>query len=98
MLRFALILVALPLVGGWRLAGPFGGSAHALAIDPHNRNTLLAGARDSLLFRSDNAGEFWRLLPFPQGAPGVFNSLIIHPSEPGRFYAGLDAGDSRDSG
>ena len=96
--KFVLVLLALPLAGGWKLAGPYGGSAHAVAIDPHNRNTLLVGARDSLLFRSDNAGESWRLLPFPQGAPGVFNSVIIHPLEPGHFYAGLDAGDSRDSG
>ena len=98
LLRFALVLIALPLFGGWRPAGPFGGSAHAIAIDPHNHNTLLVGTRDSLLFRSDNAGDSWRLLPFPQSAPGVFNSLIIHPLQSGHFYAGLDAGDSRDSG
>jgi photosystem II stability/assembly factor-like uncharacterized protein len=97
-LRFALFFAALPLLGGWRLAGPFGGSARTLAIDPHNRSTLLVGARDSLLLRSDNAGEFWRLLPFPRGAPGVFNSLIIDPTGSGHFYAGLDAGDSDDSG
>jgi photosystem II stability/assembly factor-like uncharacterized protein len=96
--KFVLAFLALPLAGGWRLAGPYGGSAHAVVIDPHNRNTLLVGARDSLLFRSDNAGESWRLLPFPQGAPGVFNSVIIHPLESGHFYAGLDAGDSHDSG
>jgi photosystem II stability/assembly factor-like uncharacterized protein len=93
-----LIFLALPLLGGWRFAGPYGGSARALAIDPHNRSTLLVGARDSLLLRSDNAGESWRQLPFPRGAPGVFNSLIIHPAEPLHFYAGLDASDSTDSG
>lgn len=98
LLRFALVVAAFPLLGGWRLAGPFGGSAHALAIDPQNRNILLVGARDSLLLRSDNAGESWRVLPFPRGAPGVFNSLIIHPTESGHFYAGLDAGESLDSG
>jgi photosystem II stability/assembly factor-like uncharacterized protein len=58
----------------------------------------LAGSRDSLLFRSDDGGATWRLLPFPEGSPGVFNSLIIHPQESGHFYAGLDAGDSSDSG
>jgi len=98
LLRLALIFLALPLLGGWRFAGPYGGSARALAIDPHNRSTLLVGARDSLLLRSDNAGESWRQLPFPRGAPGVFNSLIIHPAEPLHFYAGLDASDSTDSG
>jgi photosystem II stability/assembly factor-like uncharacterized protein len=80
------------------LAGPFGGSARAIAIDPRNGGTLIAGSRDSLLFRSDDAGASWRLLPFPRGTPGVFNSVLIHPAESGHFYAGLDAGDSPDSG
>ncbi len=80
------------------MAGPFGGSARAIAIDPANRNTLLAGARDSLLFRSDDAGSSWRLLPFPAGTPGTFQALIVDPGAPGHFYAGLDAGDSADSG
>ncbi len=85
-------------MGGWKSAGPFGGSARAIAIDPRNGGTLIAGSRDSLLFRSDDAGASWRLLPFPRGTPGVFNSVLIHPTESGHFYAGLDAGDSPDSG
>ena len=89
---------ALPIFGGWRLAGPYGGSARAIAIDPGNRNTLLAGARDSLVFRSDDAGSTWRLLPFSPGAPGTIDALIIDPATPGHFYAGLDAGDSAASG
>jgi len=93
-----LLVAALPAVGSWRLAGPYGGSARSIAIDPQQRNVLLAGSRDSLLYRSDDAGASWRLLPFPVGAPGVFNSLIIHPKESGHFYAGLDAGDSPESG
>ncbi len=94
----AVVLAALPVLGAWRLAGPFGGTARAITIDAQNRNILLAGSRDSLLFRSDDAGASWRLLPFPRGTPGVFNSVIIDPSESGHFYAGLDAGDSQDSG
>ncbi len=78
------------------MAGPFGGSARAIAIDPENPRTLLAGARDSLLFRSDDAGSSWRLLPFPAGSPGTVGALIVASS--GHFYAGLDAGDSPDSG
>lgn len=98
-LGLALLLVAaLPGIGAWKLAGPFGGSARAIAIDPRNGGTLIAGSRDSLLFRSDDAGASWRLLPFPRGTPGVFNSVLIHPAESGHFYAGLDAGDSPDSG
>lgn len=92
------LLLSLPAFGGWRLSGPFGGSARALAIDPQNRNILLAGSRDSLLFRSDDAGATWRLLPFAQGTPGTFNALIIHPRDGQHFFAGLDAGDSQSSG
>jgi photosystem II stability/assembly factor-like uncharacterized protein len=91
------VCLATPLFCAWKPAGPFGGSARAIAIDPQDRNVLLAGARDSLLFRSDNAGASWRVLPFPAGA-GVFNALIIHPAESGHVYAGLDASDSQDSG
>jgi photosystem II stability/assembly factor-like uncharacterized protein len=86
------------VIGGWKLAGPFGGSARAIAIDAQNGRTLVAGSRDSLLFRSDDAGASWRLLPFPRGAPGVFNSVLIDPKESPHYYAGLDAGDSQDSG
>jgi photosystem II stability/assembly factor-like uncharacterized protein len=85
------------VIGGWKLAGPFGGSARAIAIDAQNGRTLVAGSRDSLLFRSDDAGASWRLLPFPRGAPGVFNSVLIDPKESPHYYAGLDAGDSQDS-
>jgi len=93
-----LVATTLPLFAAWKLAGPFGGSARAIAIDPRNGGTLIAGSRDSLLFRSDDAGASWRLLPFPRGTPGVFNSVLIHPNQSGHFYAGLDAGDSQDSG
>jgi photosystem II stability/assembly factor-like uncharacterized protein len=93
-----LLVATLPVIGGWKLAGPFGGSARSIAIDPENGRTLVAGSRDSLLFRSDDAGASWRLLPFPRGTPGVFNTVLIDPSESPHYYAGLDAGDSPDSG
>jgi photosystem II stability/assembly factor-like uncharacterized protein len=93
-----LLVATLPVIGGWRLAGPFGGSARAIAIDPRNGRTLVVGSRDSLLFRSDDAGASWRLLPFPRGTPGVFNAVLIDPQDSAHYYAGLDAGDSRDSG
>jgi photosystem II stability/assembly factor-like uncharacterized protein len=93
-----LLVATLPVIGGWKLAGPYGGSARAIAIDPQNGRTLVVGSRDSLIFRSDDAGASWRLLPFPRGTPGVFNSVLIDSAESPHYYAGLDAGDSRDSG
>src|SRR5260370_480855 len=86
------------LNGAWRLSGPFGGSARTIAIDPQNRNILLAGGRDSLLFRSEDAGVSWRLLAFQSTTPGTIDALIIDPNVSGHFYAGLDAGESPDSG
>lgn len=90
--------LSLPAFGAWRYSGPYGGSARAIAIDPQNHNLLLAGARDSLLFRSNDAGSSWRLLPFPHGAPGTLDALIVDPKDSNHFYAGLDAGDLVDSG
>ena len=99
-LRLAFVLlVAVPVQAAWHLAGPYGGSARSIAIDPQNRSVLLAGSRDSLLFRSVDGAVSWQLLAFPHGSSaGTFNALIIDPHEAGHFYAGLDAGNSPDSG
>ncbi|HEV2687010.1 MAG TPA: hypothetical protein VGV35_00610 [Bryobacteraceae bacterium] len=94
----ALLICVSPVWGRWRLSGPYGGSARSIAIDAQNHNILLAGSRDSMLFRSDDAGQSWRLLPFPPGAAGTFGAVVIDPKESGHFYAGLDAQDSPDSG
>ena len=88
----------MPALAAWRLAGPYGGSARSIAVDQQNRNVLLAGARDSLLFRSDDAALSWHLLPFPRGTPGTFNAVLMDPGQSGHYYAGLDAGDVADSG
>lgn len=93
-----LLALTLPVHAAWRFSGPYGGSARAIAIDPQNHNTLLVGARDSLLFRTDDAGSSWHLLPFPHGTPGTLDALIIDPKDSSHFYAGLDAGDLVDSG
>jgi photosystem II stability/assembly factor-like uncharacterized protein len=58
----------------------------------------LAGARDSLLFRSDDGGQSWRLIQIPTSTPGTFAAVAIDPKEAGHFYAGLDALESPDSG
>jgi len=89
----------------WELAGPFGGSAQAIAIDPRSPNVLLAGAQNTLLFRSEDAGESWRLLPFPRHYAGTVQALTIDP-EDARYWAGIASEDpsvaglweSRDSG
>ena len=60
-----LLIPGLLGASNWQPVGPYGGSATAIAIDPSNPKTLLLGARNSLLYRSDDAGESWRRLAFP---------------------------------
>ncbi len=73
----------------WKVAGPFGGTATSIAIDPENPNVLLAGAMNSLLFRSQDAGASWTLLDFPKRALSQVSSLLIDPSDAKHYLAGM---------
>jgi photosystem II stability/assembly factor-like uncharacterized protein len=81
--------------GQWTPVGPDGGSAHVLALDLHNPNHLLAGSRNLLLYRSENAGESWQALPFPTPYQAALNVVAIDPLDPRTFYAGVSATNSR---
>lgn len=73
----------------WRPAGPWGGSATAIAIDPSDASHLLAGARNSLVFRSRNGGLNWTRLPFPRHFLGTFSALIIDAGNSRRYIAAI---------
>jgi len=83
---------------GWELAGPYGGSATAIAVDPGNPQRLVAGARQSLLFLSENGGNTWRLLPFPRRTLGTVTAIYVDPADPRRFLVGIEANGSTDAG
>jgi photosystem II stability/assembly factor-like uncharacterized protein len=87
----ALLIPALGWASGWQQAGPFGGSATAVAVDPSNPSTLLLGARNSLIYRSVDAGATWSRLPFPRHFLGTVTALAIDPADPSRYYAALSA-------
>lgn len=76
---------------GWQAVGPYGGSATAIAVDPQNPDTLLLGARNSLIYRSDDAGTSWRRLPFPRHFLGTVSALAVDPSDSKRYFAALSA-------
>lgn len=89
---FALLVSAALSANGpsrWQSAGPWGGSATAVAIDPSNPSHLLAGARSSLIFHSMNRGERWTRLPFPRHFLGTVTALLIDPADGRRYVAAL---------
>lgn len=76
---------------GWQPVGPYGGSATAVAVDPSRPDTLLLGARNSLIYRSDDQGQSWRRLPFPRHFLGTVSALAIDPSDSNRYFAAVSA-------
>ncbi len=77
----------------WNIAGPFGGTATAVALDPENPKTVLAGGRNSLLFQSTDAGAKWDLLDFPKRNFGEITSLLVDPNDSHHYLAGIIASD-----
>ncbi|HEX4231055.1 MAG TPA: YCF48-related protein [Bryobacteraceae bacterium] len=73
----------------WHISGPFGGSATAIAIDPAHPNIILAGARNSLLYKSDDAGATWRMLPLPPRTFGEITSILIDAADSRHYLVGM---------
>jgi photosystem II stability/assembly factor-like uncharacterized protein len=77
----------------WHITGPFGGTATSLALDPEKPNFLLAGGMNSLLFRSEDAGETWSLLDFPKRTLTEVTSVLVDPNDSKHFLAGIISAD-----
>lgn len=88
----------------WKMPGPFGGTATALAVDPQNSKVVLAGAMDSLLFRSEDSGADWTLMNLPKRNLSEVTSILIDPGDSKHYLVGMVAGEggglfeSRDRG
>jgi photosystem II stability/assembly factor-like uncharacterized protein len=77
----------------WHVAGPWGGTATSVAVDPKNPQIILAGARNSLLFQSENSGETWRSLHFPKRQFGEVATILIDPLDTRHYLVGLIGSD-----
>ena len=75
-------------VSDWKIAGPFGGSAITVAVDPQSPKTLLAGARSSLLFQSQDFGGSWQPLNLPRRNLGEVTSILVDPSDSSHYVVG----------
>ncbi|MDQ2774429.1 MAG: YCF48-related protein [Acidobacteriota bacterium] len=76
----------------WKIAGPFGGTATTVAIDPESPKTLLAGGLDTLLFESQDFGANWLPLNFPKRNLGEVTTILVDPGDSSHYLVGvLDA-------
>ena len=69
--------------------GPFGGDARSLLMDSQKPDTVYLGTSNGRIYKSSDAGHSWNSLnpgigPFRY----VIDTLIQHPTEPNRIYAG----------
>jgi photosystem II stability/assembly factor-like uncharacterized protein len=74
---------------GWRSSGPWGGSATSIWVSPDQPSTVLAGSRNSIIFRSLDAGRTWSRLPFPRHFLGTVAAVASIPGDPKSYIAGL---------
>lgn len=90
----AVVILAAPVpVTDWKIAGPFGGTATVVAVDPNNTKILLAGAMNSLLFQSTDAGASWDMLNLPKLNLSEVTTILIDPKNSSHYLAGMMAAD-----
>src|SRR5581483_11233321 len=80
-------------VNDWHIAGPFGGTATAIAVDPEMPSLVLAGGMDSLLYRSRNSGGDWELMNFPRRNLSEISSILVDPVDSKHYLAGVISAD-----
>ncbi len=79
-------------VDDWKIAGPFGGTATTVAVDPQSPKTVLAGAMNSLLYQSQDFGATWTALDLPKRNLGEVAAVMVDPQNSDHYFAGvLDA-------
>src|SRR4051794_9057121 len=76
-------------IDDWKLAGPFGGTATTVAIDPLNPSTLLAGAMNSLLYESRDSGASWTTLDLPKRNLGEVTTILVDPTNSSHYLVGM---------
>lgn len=89
----AAIWAATAPVIDWKIAGPFGGTATTLAIDPKTPSVVLAGGMSSLLFQSHDSGADWDLLNFPKRNLSEVTSILIDPGDSDHYLVGMIAAE-----
>ncbi len=87
------VLTASVPVNDWKIAGPFGGTATTVALDPKDARVVLAGAMNSLLFQSQDAGSSWNLLDVPKRNLSEVTTILIDPADSKHYLIGMIAAE-----
>ena len=73
----------------WRCIGPSrGGRVVAVAGDPHDRQTFYFGACAGGIWKTTDAGTYWRCISDGYLSSAAIGALAIAPSDPNVIYAG----------
>jgi photosystem II stability/assembly factor-like uncharacterized protein len=84
-----LSLASPSLAARFERVGPFGGSVRSLLINPLNPEILYLGTTDGQIYRSADSGQHWSLLHPGIGRRRlVIDTLVQHPADPHRVFAG----------
>jgi len=67
-------------------------------VDPHRGDTLLAATRNAQIFRSEDAGNSWKPLPFPAEFRSTLHALAVDRQNPGVYFVGLSSETAEYSG
>jgi photosystem II stability/assembly factor-like uncharacterized protein len=97
-LLFCVAAFSLPVWAGWDAIGPFGGSAAVIQVDPHYRGTVFAATSNAQIFRSDDDGDSWRVVPFPAQFRATLHAFVLDPQNRGVYLAGLSSDTPEYSG
>lgn len=89
---FSVLTASVP-ANDWKIAGPFGGTATTVALDPKDPHTVLAGAMNSLLFQSQDAGSSWNLLNLPKRNLSEVTTILIDPADSKHYFIGMIAAE-----
>lgn len=91
--------------GGWEIVGPAGGDVRVVAVDPRNKDHLVASTLDGQVHASYDAGRTWALLASLNKSQLVVDDLdfdvkdsnILYAAghrhkDPGGFFKSVDGG------
>jgi photosystem II stability/assembly factor-like uncharacterized protein len=83
------IWIPIPVHAAWNALGPFGGSASFVQVDHHRPRTVIAATSNAQLFRSDDSGDTWKVLPFPAEFRGTLKAFVVDAQVPDFYLVGM---------